>query len=96
MSEITVTGEKIRRLMDKARYETFTVYGKCTIVAAQLENGFILVESSACVDPANYNQELGESICKKAIEERLWELEGYLLQNQVYKQQTYDAIKRED
>ena len=85
MSKITVTKERIERLMKTAKFETSTVFGKCTIVAAQLENGFVLVESSACVDPANYDAAMGERICKDKIKERLWELEGYALQKGVYK-----------
>lgn len=46
----------------------------------RLRNGFILTESSACVDPANYDTELGKRLCLQHIENRLWELEGYALQ----------------
>ena len=57
-----------------------TVFGKCTIVAVQLKNGFVLVESSSCVDPINYSEAIGMSICIERIKNRLWELEGYKLQ----------------
>lgn len=46
----------------------------------RLRNGFILTESSACVDPANYDVELGKKLCFQHIENRLRELEGYVLQ----------------
>lgn len=85
MSKVTVTKERIERLMKTAKFETSTVFGKCTIVAAQLENGFVLVESSACEDPANYDKAMGERICKGKIRERLWELEEYALQKAVHK-----------
>ena len=85
MSNITITNGRIQHLMDTAKYETKTVFGKCTIVAAQFENGFILVESSACVDPANYDADLGAKLCKERIRERLWELEGYALQKNLHK-----------
>lgn len=90
MSKITVTKERIDHLMNTAAFETFTAAGKCTIVVAQLENGFIITESSACVDPANYDAILGEKICKDKIRERLWELEGYALQKAVHKLVTED------
>ena len=85
MSKITVTKERIKHLMDTAQYDVKTVFGKCTIVTAQLENGFIMVESSACVDPANYDPAMGERICKDKIRDRLWELEGYALQKAIHK-----------
>ena len=64
-----------------------TVFGKCTVVACKLPSGFVLVESSACVSPENYDQELGESICRDRIINKLWELEGYRLQTEVAKWQ---------
>ena len=85
VSNIAVSYDRINHLMETAEVEVMTVFDKCTIVVAKLENGFILTESSACVDPANYDPELGEDICRAKIKERLWELEGYALQKAVHK-----------
>ena len=57
------------------------MFGKCTIVAVQLANGFVIVESSACVDPKNYNLKTGIEICIDKIKNKLYELEGYKLQS---------------
>lgn len=84
-SKITVTKERIDHLMNTATFNVQTVFDKCTIVTAQLENGYILTESSACVDLANYDQKYGEQICKDKIRGKLWELEGYALQKAVHK-----------
>lgn len=85
MSNITVTSERINHLVETAEYRVMTCFDKCTVVVAQLENGFIMVEASACVDPANYDSELGERICVAKIKEKLWELEGYALQKALHK-----------
>lgn len=59
-------------------------YGdKTTILKATLPNGFIVVESSSCVDPKNFNMSIGEQICMKKLEDKIWELEGYKLQNEL-------------
>lgn len=84
MSEIKVTQKEIDRLMDGAEVHCMTEFGKCTVVTVKLANGFILTESSACVDPENYNQALGKKLCLDRIESRLWELEGYALQRKVH------------
>lgn len=84
MSNITVTTERIAYLMATAEWDVKTIFDKCTVVTAKLENGFVLVESSACVDPENYDEKVGENICKNKIREKLWELEGYALQKSVY------------
>lgn len=61
-------------------YEVVTQQNKITIVTATLANNFTLVESSACVDPANYNEKLGADICKDRIKNKVWFLLGFLLQ----------------
>jgi Phage protein (N4 Gp49/phage Sf6 gene 66) family len=83
MSQNTVTQEQIKIIMGNSNVEVKTILGKCTVVACQLPNGFIIVESSACVDPANYDEKLGADICLKRIENKVWELEGYKLQSKL-------------
>ena len=84
MSEIKVTKERIEHLLNSGDAEVRTVFKKCTVVTLRLENGFTLVESSGCVDPANYDQELGKKLCYEHLENRLWELEGYALQKEIH------------
>lgn len=63
----------------------YTVFDKVTIVAAQLPNGFVLVESSGVVDEENYDADVGFEISIDKIKDRLWELEGYVLQEELNK-----------
>lgn len=60
-----------------------TLGEKTTCVRAVLVNGFEIVESSACVDPANYDEKLGAEICLGKIKDRIWFLLGFLLQTAV-------------
>ena len=83
MTKNTITQEHIDALIRESQINVKTVFGKCTIVAVQLKNGFVLVESSSCVDPLNYNEAMGMSICIDRIKNKLWELEGYKLQNEL-------------
>ncbi len=50
-----------------------------TICQITMENGFTVTGTSACVDPKNYNQALGEKYSYEQAFNKLWELEGYLL-----------------
>lgn len=61
-------------------YDVFTKKGKITIVIATLKNGFTIVESSACVDPKNYDENIGTEICKERIKNKIWNHLGFLLQ----------------
>lgn len=55
--------------------------GDCTtVVRCVLRNGFVIVESSSCVDPKNYSEEMGYEICMEKIKDKIWELLGFLLQ----------------
>lgn len=60
-----------------------TLWDKCTVVAVRLPNGFILTESSGCVDPSNYDSAIGYRCCMERIKDKLWMLEGYRLQSEM-------------
>lgn len=81
----SVTEERIDEIMANSEFTIQTVFNKCTIVACKLPNGFVIVESSACVSPENYNKEMGIDICLDRIEDKIWELEGYRLQEELYR-----------
>ena len=53
-------------------------------MACQLPNGFVIVESSSCASPENYDVDMGVDICIERIKNKIWELEGYKLQNELY------------
>lgn len=84
--ENTVTQKMVDDIFSKAEKNVFTIFDKCTIVCVKLENGFVLTESSACVDPVNYNEEIGKEICFERIKNRIWELEGYKLQCRIFEE----------
>lgn len=57
-----------------------TLGDKTTLVRCVLVNDFEIIESSACVDPKNYSQEMGKQICMKKINDKIWSYLGFLLQ----------------
>ena len=79
-----ITKEQIDEIVKNSKFDVKKVFGKCTVVSMQLPNGFVLVESSACVDPNNFDFALGQQICKERLINRVWELEGYRLQSELY------------
>lgn len=66
-----------------AFYEVYTLGENTTVVRCVLRNRFVIVESSSCVDPANYSEEIGTEICLAKIKDKIWELLGFLLQTAV-------------
>ncbi|AIK38179.1 hypothetical protein COM13_11490 [Bacillus pseudomycoides] len=81
----TVTQQDIDNILEKTQWTVEEFHGKCTVVVAKLPNGFILTESSACVDPADYDMDIGMECCKERIVNKIWELEEYRLQCELAK-----------
>lgn len=62
------------------KVESMTMGEKTTVTQITLKNGFIITESSSCVDPKNYSMEIGEEINLEHAKNKIWELLGFLLQ----------------
>lgn len=82
-----VTIEDVKRNMQNVLCRTVVEFGKpCTYVTVQMENGFTIRESTTCVDPANYDEAIGKKICLEKIEDKIWNLLGYALQEKLYQE----------
>lgn len=55
----------------------------CVLV---LKNGFTVTGESACASPENFDPEIGKSIAYDNAREKIWLLEGYLLKENLHKQ----------
>lgn len=53
---------------------------KTTMVEMNPRTGFVMYETSSCVDPANYDHEMGCNICVEKLKDRLWPMLGFVLQ----------------
>lgn len=54
--------------------------GKCVVCEITLQNGFTIRGEFACVSVENFDQEIGNEIAFKNARDKIWQLEGYLLQ----------------
>lgn len=77
----------LEHIKSKIISETFTRLpsGKCLICELTLENGFTVRGEACVVDPRNYVQEIGEQISRENAVDKIWQLEGYLLQENLNK-----------
>lgn len=78
-----LTEELIKDKIVKADY--IKMGEKTTICCLTLENGFEVVGTSSCVDVLNFDPVIGCDIAYKNAINKVWELEGYLLQNTLSK-----------
>lgn len=60
--------------------ESSQVDDKTTLVKAETITGFVQYEVSSCVDPKNFDMEIGTDICKERIKKTLWKCLGFVLQ----------------
>jgi hypothetical protein len=76
-----ITPDRIAWVITGATYHRLTP--TLTVAVLELANGFTVTGESACASPANYNEELGNSIARKQAEAKIWALEGYVLRNKL-------------
>lgn len=77
-SGVSIGQQMVDDFIDKV--ESATMGEKTTVTQITLKNGFIITESSSCVDPKNYSMEIGEEINLEHAKNKIWELLGFLLQ----------------
>lgn len=77
-SGVSIGQQMVDDFIDKV--ESMTMGEKTTVTQITLKNGFIITESSSCVDPKNYSLEIGEEINLEHAKNKIWELLGFLLQ----------------
>ena len=79
----SITEGHVNDLISKSKVTDIKMGDKTTVVCLQLPNGFEMIQSSACVDVDNYDHNVGVNICMERIRGKIYELEGYLLQNRL-------------
>lgn len=72
-------------------YKNLSLVTVCIII---LENGFKVEGTSACVDPANFNEVLGQEAAYENAFNKIWEIEGYLLRQSMYETEQSQAMLR--
>lgn len=77
------TGQRVTKQAIENRIESIAYMvipdTTVTICHISLDNGFSVRGESACVDPSNFNKELGEKYSYENAFEKLWAFFGFLL-----------------
>ena len=70
----------------KIKGETYLVLpdGRTTLCILDLENGYTIKGLSACVDPAEFDLNLGRKYAFEDAFKQIWALEGYLLAENIF------------
>ena len=86
MNSNRVTQEEITALLNAAQTQEHTFWDKELVVSYKLVSGFTIAGRGACVDPANFNLEIGRQVARRDAESQLWQLEGYRKQLELFMQ----------
>lgn len=78
-----VTNQSIDNRIDTVTYHRLPDT-TITFCAIKMVNGFIVIGQSACINPADFDAGLGESLAHDDAREKLWPLEGYLAAERRY------------
>jgi Phage protein (N4 Gp49/phage Sf6 gene 66) family len=84
MSDNRVTPEQIKALLDSAETQEHVFWSKELFVSYKLSSGFTVTGRGACIDPANFNLEIGRKVAREDAENQLWQLEGYRKQIELH------------
>lgn len=74
----SITQEDVERFIWKFKAET--IGKKTTVATATTLTGYEVTKTSACVNPKNYDIEIGKDIAYSSIIDELWEKLGFVLQ----------------
>lgn len=83
-----VTKEQIENKIVRVEYRRLT--DKITHCTITMKNGFQVTGESAVVDPKNYDRKIGMDIAFKNAFDKLWTVEGYLLQEKLHMKQEFE------
>jgi hypothetical protein len=81
------TSVSLNDIQSKIQKTVYTVLPDTTTTVCQLimKNGYVVLGTSACVDPAKFNKALGEKYAYEDAINKAWPLEGYLLAEEIFR-----------
>jgi len=68
--------EELQALVKAVDYHKFPD-STHTVCCLYLTNGFTVIGESACLNPDDFDRDIGEGIAYENAVEKLWQLEGY-------------------
>jgi hypothetical protein len=84
-----LTPESIDNTIADEQYHVFEGT-TLTVCVLHLRNGYTVTGESAAVSKDNFDDEIGRKIARENARNKIWQLEGYLLRDKLYKREQFD------
>lgn len=65
-----------------------------TVCCLTLQNGFQVIGHSAAASPENFDEHIGRTIARANARQKIWELEGYLLREHLFRRSGLDKATK--
>ena len=78
-----ITAEQINALIVKEQYHNFPDT-RLTVCCLTLRNGFAVIGQSSSLTMAGFDAETGKRIARADAVDKIWQLEGYRLRQQLH------------
>ena len=74
-----ITKQSLENEIDKIEYTRLT--GTLTHCGITVKNGFVFTGESSCIDPKNFDEEIGKQIAYENAFDKMWSHYGFLVKN---------------
>jgi len=78
LNDSRVTAKMVDEFMGSIN--TTQIDNKTTMVSVETPTGFVIHETSSCVDPDNFDLAVGGEVCANKISDKLWAFLGFVVQ----------------
>ena len=69
--------EEIDEIIKQSTEKVWEPFPGITIVAWQLPSGFVISDQSGCINPDEYDRNLGLKYAREKLKTQVWQYEGY-------------------
>lgn len=89
--EWKLSQSRINQIVKDSAEKIWEPFPGITIVAWQLPNGFVISDQSGCIDPKDYDRDIGIEIARKHLEDKVWQLYGFARKQEYHNAKVGDA-----
>lgn len=92
MTQFKLTPQDLENKISGVEYQRFGSTGMLAVIT--LENGYTVTGESGCIDPAIFNEEIGQKVAYENAFNKLWQILGYGVKQKWYEETQLTWLER--